>query len=83
MTAVRMLQLTCDCSCAHLTDHGCHVRFPDRPMEGDARDVRAEAAAKGWEVLRHTKGRDVCPPCRIVEIQRVSGIELPGEKGAA
>lgn len=74
MTAVFTVHLTCECGCNHLVDHGCHVSFPDRPAEQTAKGVREDAAAKGWETLRHTKGRDVCPPCRIAEIRTVSGL---------
>lgn len=72
-----MVQLSCDCACAHLGTHGCAVKFPVRPAETSARDLRVEAAGKGWEVLRGTKGRDVCPACRIAEIRDASGVGEP------
>lgn len=81
MTSVFTVQLGCDCACCHVGTHGCLVNFPDRPAETGARELREQAKAKGWEVLRHTKGRDVCPPCRIVEIRAAAGVDEP--RGAA
>jgi hypothetical protein len=78
MASTFTVQLKCDCSCRHVGAHGCLGSFPDRPAETTARELRAQAKEKGWEVLRHTKGRDVCPPCRIVEIRAASEIALPG-----
>lgn len=50
MTAVRSIRLECDCGCAHLSTHGCEVKFPERPIEEvSAGEIRAQAAGKGWE----------------------------------
>lgn len=73
MTSVFTVQLMCECGCTHLSSHGCDVKYPAKPAEGSAKELRARAATKGWETLRGTKGRDVCPPCRIAEISAATG----------
>lgn len=78
MTAIRSIRLECDCGCAHLSTHDCEVQFPGGPIDASAGQIREQAAAKGWEVLRHTKGRDLCPPCRIAEIRVAAGIAGKG-----
>lgn len=82
VSTVHSLRLKCDCGCAHVETHGCEVFFPDcRPIEDvGAKEIRELAGAKGWETMRHTRGRDVCPACRIVAIRIAAGI---AEEGAA
>lgn len=66
MTSQRFVQLRCD---------NCTARYPAQPAaDKTAKQVRAEAAHAGWEVLRHTTGRDRCPPCRVREIQTAAGV---------
>lgn len=66
MTSIRFVQLQCEVCIT--------VTYPAQPAaERTARDVRADAAHAGWEVLRGTKGRDVCPPCRVHEIETAAG----------
>ena len=78
MTAKFTVQLMCECAlCTSISQHGCHVSFPSRPEEKHARDLRAIAKDQGWEVLRHTTGRDVCPPCRIAEISQKAALCEP------
>jgi hypothetical protein len=63
MTAIFTVQIVC----------GCGAVFPPAPVAGTAKAVRVDAAAVGWEVQRHTTGRDVCPPCRIAAINSAAG----------
>lgn len=80
VSTVHFLQLACEApECVH--------RFPEHPVhaisKGGVRgyanevasvaELRADAASKGWETKRHTQGRDLCPPCRVAEIQRLYG----------
>lgn len=61
MTAIYFIQLACQA--------GCGATFPPSPAaDTTAGELRARAEDAGWEVLRHTKGRDLCPHCRIKEI---------------
>jgi hypothetical protein len=69
MTAVRTISLTCDCGCGSTSAHRCHATYPPKPAPGTAKDLRADAASKGWQVVQHTSGEDVCPPCRIAKIR--------------
>jgi hypothetical protein len=74
MTAIRFIQLLCE---------GCQTSvYPPLAPAPDmtAGELRASAAAVGWEVLRHTKGRDICPPCRVREINDAAAtfVEIPG-----
>lgn len=81
MSTLHYLQLACE-------QPKCPTRFPAEPMPHAVKGVRAAtdteavagvpvlrvmAAEQGWETKVHTKGRDLCPPCRIAEIQRQYG----------
>jgi hypothetical protein len=83
MTAVHAVYLKCE-----LKLRVCTGRFPEtesRPAETTVKRVREMAAAAGWEVKSGNHGRDVCPPCRIQEIQTKAGqlaLELPKDAPA-
>ena len=79
MSTVHTIRLKCGCDCAHLNVHGCAVFYPDRPIEASAKEIREQAAAVGWETKRHTRGTDMCPPCRIVAIRDAAGMAKEGD----
>jgi hypothetical protein len=65
MTAHRMYNLTC------VNYDTCHEAYPGTIGVEDTtvRDLREQAAADGWEVMRGTHaGRDLGPKCRMIEI---------------
>lgn len=77
MTAERTIQLACDCPGPHPDSHTCQVTYPPRPAEGTAKDLRADAEAAGWQVVQHTTGEDICPPCRIARIEAAARSAVP------
>lgn len=66
MTAKHVIYLSCE-----LEYDGCQHNYPAKPVEGTVGALRKEARDAGWETLKNTAGRDVCPPCRIVEITSI------------
>lgn len=68
MASQRFAQLQCD---------GCTATYPEQPVPKTAKALRVDAAQAGWEVLRHTTGRDFCPPCRVREIETAVAGTLP------
>lgn len=72
MTAQRFIQLHCECGCTGptRTRHACSRVYPPLPStEPTVKAVRESARTAGWETMRNTTGRDLCPQCRIAEIQ--------------
>lgn len=69
MTSLRFVQLSCE---------ACPATYPPLPApDMTAGALRVDAARVGWEVLRGTKGRDLCPPCRVKEINAAAGTLMP------
>lgn len=67
MTSIRFVQLRCEAP-------KCTAVYPPLPAaDMTAGALRVDAAKVGWEVLRGTKGRDLCPPCRVREINAAAG----------
>jgi hypothetical protein len=70
----------------HCDRHGVNCRevFPSEPVSVGARKLRENAAVIGWEVMRGAHGKDVCPPCRIGDIQAAerSSRDMPASKSA-
>lgn len=66
MTARHLVELIC----ANYAQ--CGRTFPlseDGPAEGLVGPLRDLASAAGWEVMNGKHGRDMCPACRIDEIE--------------
>lgn len=65
MTVRRFVQLVCQGQCGAV--------YPPAPAPDiGARELRSAAGAVGWEVMHGSKGQDMCPPCRIYEINRLA-----------
>jgi hypothetical protein len=77
VTARFTVSIDCECGCGPEL-HGCLHRFPDQPVEGTAKKLRASADLRGWEIRRGNAGRDVCPSCRIAAIHKAM---TPAEQG--
>lgn len=82
MTSVHLVQLACEGSRCHTRYPDQPATYDldaDVAMVGSRpctvngiRTLRTLAADTGWEVKRGKQGRDLCPPCRIAEIRKLS-----------
>lgn len=67
MTAVFTVHIVC----------ACGSTYPDKPKESTAKDIRAEAEKRGWQVMHGSHGSDVCPACRIKDIEARADLVRP------
>jgi hypothetical protein len=87
MTALHPIALSCDGNCG--TTYPVEGPTISEPTVGS---LRAAAVSAGWSVMAGKHGKDMCPACRIAEINRqvqraktkaMKDAEAKAEKGKA